>query len=148
MFLDRYRVTSVKESTTYEFFSEGPKGRIRKIVKYQHAGGELYNLAFGDWDDENKRINDVVRTNNNDRDKILATVASTAIEFFKTRPDAIIFLYGETPAKTRLYQMGLNRFLIQINELFLVQGIMNGDIVPFLPGNNYEGFTVEARQII
>ena len=32
MFLDRYEVEINRDQTVYEFISEGPKGKIRKVV--------------------------------------------------------------------------------------------------------------------
>jgi len=37
---------------SYEFYSEGPMGRIRKIVLYEKIGNDLFNLGFGDWNEE------------------------------------------------------------------------------------------------
>jgi len=45
----------------YDFYSEGPKGRIKKVVRFtpRNAGGVTYfNLAFGDWNESRKRIDD------------------------------------------------------------------------------------------
>ncbi|HWJ28317.1 MAG TPA: hypothetical protein VNS32_17360 [Flavisolibacter sp.] len=50
------------ESYYYEFYSEGPNGRIKKVVEYfrlEEWEAEVFNLAFGDWDEENNRINDL-----------------------------------------------------------------------------------------
>ena len=63
----------------YEFDSEGPKGRIRKVVRYtlQNAGGIRYfNLGFGDLNKATDKIDDLAVTDNQDREKILATVAA------------------------------------------------------------------------
>ena len=49
----------------YEFVSEGPKGQIKKMVQYTDTRTEnVYNLAFGDYDEETKSINDLSVTNN------------------------------------------------------------------------------------
>jgi hypothetical protein len=43
---------------TYEFYSEGPVGKIRKVVAYQMIDKDFFNLAFGDWNEERKKIDD------------------------------------------------------------------------------------------
>ena len=45
----RYNLEATELFTVYEFVSEGPKGRIAKIVKYTKIStNDMYNLGFGD----------------------------------------------------------------------------------------------------
>ena len=85
----KYSVVSDNNHETYEFLSEGPNGTIKKVVLYQEIEDDIFNLAFGDWDEDNQRIDDRARTNNNDLDKVLATVASTVIDFIKHHPGVV-----------------------------------------------------------
>jgi hypothetical protein len=62
----------------YSFYSKGPKRLIEKAAIYTKMQEGLYNLAFGDWNADIQSLDDSVRTNNGDRDKVLATVAFTA----------------------------------------------------------------------
>jgi hypothetical protein len=105
----------------------------------------VYNLAFGDWDEKTQRIIDYSRTNNDDRDKVLATVTSTVIDFMRYYPDAIIFAKGITPGKTRLYQIGINQNRHEISQLFDIEGFYKGGWESFQPGRNYEAFTLKAK---
>lgn len=100
------------------FLSEGPRGIIKKVVAYQKIRDNIYNLAFGDWDEKAQKPNDKARSNNGDRNKVLATVASTVISFIQYYPSAIVFAEGSTPAKTRLYQIGINHHWLEINQVF------------------------------
>lgn len=77
------------------FLSEGPKSTIKKIVQFQHLGSHLYNLAFGDWNEPEQKVDDSVRSNNNDRDRVLATIASAVIDFMKHHPHAVLFAQGK-----------------------------------------------------
>ena len=122
MHLDRYSVVSDSSHEVYEFLSEGPNGTIRKVVYYQELEDNIFNLAFGDWDEAEQRINDRARTNNNDRDKVLATVASTVIDFIKHHPKAVLFAKGSTPGRTRLYQIGIADNWDEIYQLFDIEG--------------------------
>ncbi len=136
------------ESYYYEFYSEGPNGSIKKVVEYfrlQELEAEVFNLAFGDWDEDNHRINDLSISNNDDRDKVLATVATTVIDFMEDHPNAIIIAMGSTLSRTRLYQMGIAKVLGEINQGFEIQGYINSSWQPFQKGVNYSAFLLKAR---
>lgn len=145
MELDTYAVLT-DDHETYEFLSEGPKGAIRKIVLYQLIGGHFFNLAFGDWNEEKQTIDDDARSNNSDRDKVLATVANTAIDFIEYHPSAFVHAKGSTPAKTRLYQMGINQNWTYINLLFRIEGLIGGIFHPFERDKNYEAFLLGPKE--
>ncbi|MFT3704564.1 MAG: hypothetical protein QM802_19515 [Agriterribacter sp.] len=86
---EKYHYKTEKFFEFFEFYSEGPKGIIKKIVEFQptvHEG--VYNLAFGDFNDETKAIDDKIITNNSDSIKVLATVASTVYAFMEKHPNA------------------------------------------------------------
>lgn len=142
--------TFIKRPATYyyEFLSDGPNGRIKKVVEFyrleEHAQ-ELYNLAFGDWDEENHCIDDLASTNNGDRDKVLATVASTVVSFMTDHPQAIIHAIGSTPSRTRLYQMGIAKMWDQISLMFEIQGYVNFTWLPFQKGVNFQAFLLKGK---
>lgn len=136
------------ESYYYEFYSEGPNGSIKKVVEYfrlQELDAEVFNLAFGDWDEDNHRINDLSISNNADRDKVLATVAATVTDFMEDHPNAIIIAAGSTSSRTRLYQMGIAKVLDEISQNFEIQGYINNSWRPFQRGVNYSAFLLKAR---
>jgi hypothetical protein len=55
----RYTYSSEDQLMYYEFTSVGPKGNIKKIVEYaQTTVQNVYNLAFGDYDETIDGIND------------------------------------------------------------------------------------------
>ena len=144
---DSYRVKQSQQIYQYEFFSEGPKGRIRKVIQFQSIADyrNLFNLAFGDWDEERKTINDTVKSNNGDRQKILVTVAQTVFRFMKDYPDAVVFAQGSTPSRTRLYQMGIAAFLDELEEDFTVVGYIDRQWENFEKKRNYEAFLLENK---
>lgn len=145
MDLDNYTIVT-DDHAHYEFLSQGPKGAIRKMIRFQHLTGLLYNLAFGDWDERNGKIDDKVRSNNNDMSKVLATVASAVIDFMWHHPNAVVYATGTTPARTRLYQMGIRRHWTAVNSLYTVKGITGGATVPFEPDRNYDAFVLVAKE--
>lgn len=131
----------------YEFLSEGPKGRIRKIVEYaETATANVFNLGFGNFDEETKTINDLSVTNNGDSLKVLATVASTVYAFIDKHPKAYIFATGSTKVRTRLYRMGISNNLAEMAEDFLVYGFTNtGEWEEFVVGEDYEAFLITRK---
>ncbi len=130
---------------SYEFLSEGPRGTIKKVIRYQEVGPGLFNLAFGDWDEENQRINYNIRSNNADRDKILATITGSVDLFMKEHPEVTLVAMGETHAKTRLYQMGLSQHWKEIKSLYHVTGFRANEWETFTPGRNYDAFSIKAK---
>ena len=51
MNLERYELKVEDSLMVFEFVSDGPKGRIPKLVKFNETNlKDLYNLAFGDRD--------------------------------------------------------------------------------------------------
>jgi hypothetical protein len=127
MLLERYDYEIGNSFQQYDFYSEGPKGKIRKAVLYSFLGAidgiDYYNLGFGDYDESKKNINDLSVSDNKDRDRVLATVAVTALEFTSHFPGCKIVAEGSTPARTRLYQMGIAKHYAEIVELFDIQGL-------------------------
>jgi len=141
----RYQVIVKNEHQMYEFCSEGQRGCIQKAVIYTRIQGNLYNLAFGDWNESIQKLDDSIRSNNGDKDKVLATVAFTALTFTDQYPKAKVFVEGSTAAKTRLYQMGINNNLLEISLNFNVKGYHEGCWTPFHQGRNYKAFLIQRK---
>ena len=82
MKLDRYELTAGRNLTTFEFLSEGRRGKIVKVVQFRQMNLEnLYNLAFGDKNADMGGLDDKVVTDNGDSEKVLATVVSALYAF-------------------------------------------------------------------
>ncbi len=140
-----YPVRADDQQHLYDFFSEGPQGSIKKTVIYSQIMENFFNVAFGDWNEDLKNLDDSTRTNNGDRDKVLASVASTALHFTDKFPRSSIFTEGSTPARTRLYQMGIADNLEEISENFVIQGYREQQWEPFSRGRNYEAFLIKRK---
>lgn len=74
----------------------------------------VYNLAFGDLDPITGAVSDLTISDNKNRDIVLATVANTVVDFCDHYGNHFIYAIGSTSARTRLYQIGLNRILDEI----------------------------------
>jgi hypothetical protein len=76
----------------FEFLSEGPKGKIPKLIKFSETNlKDLYNLAFGDIDLVTGDINDMAVSDNKDSEMVLATVVATVFAFTDKYPDCMVY---------------------------------------------------------
>lgn len=146
MLHDRYEYRTERLSLFYEFISEGPKGQIKKIVEYTPTTlPNVYNLAFGDYNETLGGINDKIITNNGDSQKVLATVASTVYAFTGKYPEAWVYATGSTAVRTRLYRMGLTNNLNEISKDFYIYGLKGDDWEEFIVGEDYEAFVITRK---
>lgn len=133
----------------YEFTSVGPKGAIPKIIQFTPYKEAIYNLAFGNKKVDGS-IDDQSRNNNNDRNKILATVVSALKVFFDTYPNKWVYITGSTPERTRLYRMAITLNLDELSLDFEIIGTHTEEDTfnkePFEKGVNYFGFLVRAKK--
>jgi len=150
MHLDKYLFQVSPDYFEYEFFSRGSKGIIKKIVRFDEfttsEGYGIFNLALGDWNETKQAIDDAVVSNNGDTEKVLATVAFIALDFVDRFPNALLYIEGSTPARTRKYQIAISRHFEDIDELFNIFGITKqGEINEFTKNVNYEGFLFKSK---
>lgn len=149
MTFDRYPITIGKISPTFEFVSEGVKGRVHKLVIYNRTDWEnVFNLGFGDKDEDTGEIDDEAVTNNGDSKKVLATVASTLYSFTDQNPDAAVFVTGSCKVRTRLYRIGICNNIELIENDFEVFGYIGGNWQVFEKQVDYESFLVIRKKKI
>ena len=145
---NKYEYSTNDDLHFYEFLSKGTKGEVKKVVEYSKMNVDnFYNLAFGDYNDEEGQINDQIVTNNGDSLKVLATVASTVYAFTGKYPEAWIFATGSTEVRTRLYRMGITNNLVEIQEDFEVFGLKTDETFEdFIVGEDYLGFLLTRKR--
>jgi hypothetical protein len=76
----------------------------------------------------------------------LATVAATIYAFTDKYPDIWIYATGSTKSRTRLYRMGISKFLTEVDEDFEVLGEINDTWEIFRKNIEYEGFLVRRKR--
>ena len=146
MKLPKYPLKAEKSLMIFELTSEGPRGQIKKLVKYSETNlKDLYNLAFDDMDVKTSEINDKIISNNGDSDMVLSTVVSTVYAFTDKYPDAWVFATGSTKARTRLYRIGITKYLLEIKRDFQVFGLKDEEWEPFEKDVLYEAFLVKRK---
>jgi len=147
MNLERYPYSVSNDFQDYSFYSDGPKGKIKKTVLYIKIREKpiIYNIAFGDVDPETGEINDDIISNNSDMDIVLATVANTIHDFSDRYGNHYIFATGSNRVRTRLYQINISRLLDEISIDFEVYGVIGDQQYKFQRNVNYDGFLVKRK---
>ena len=147
MKLDRYELKAGRNLTTFEFLSEGRKGQILKVIQFEPMNLEnLYNLAFGDRNAATGELDDKVVTDNGDSEKVLATVVAAVYAFAGRYPDTWVYATGSTAARTRLYRMGINKYLDIVAADFDLMGEHQNEWEEYEFGKDYQAFAVRRKQ--
>ncbi|HEV2481928.1 MAG TPA: hypothetical protein VGS79_19815 [Puia sp.] len=137
---EKYEYTADKTFKVYSFISYGPKGAIHKIARFNELYGDIYNFGFGDYDMTSGEFSDTRVSNNEDMSIIMGTLGSIIYDFTKVFPNARVMIRGTNTARTRLYQMHLNRFWPQLEPLFVIYGLRNERWEFLKQGRNYDAF--------
>ena len=146
MKLEKYELKSGQELKVFEFVSDGPRGRITKIVQYFPTNyKDLYNLGFGDKDAVTGEIDDTVISNNNDSEKVLATVVATLYAFTDKHREVWVYATGSTKSRTRLYRMGITKYLDNALQDFEIFGELEDGWEEFQKDKEYNGFLVRRK---
>jgi len=146
MKLDRYELKAGRSLTTFEFLSEGRKGKIIKVVQFQKMNiPNLYNLGFGDKSPATGEVDDMAVTDNGDSGKVLATVVAAIYAFADKYPDAWIYATGSTEARTRLYRMGINKYFDIVQADFDIMGEYQNEWEWYEKGKDYQAFAAHRK---
>ena len=65
--------------------------------------------------------------------------------FTSNFPNAKVLIIGSTNSRTRLYQMAIGRYFIEIEKYFDIQGLRNGVWELFRHGINYDAFLAKKK---
>jgi hypothetical protein len=147
MKLPRYEIEAEDSLNVFEFKSEGNKGSIPKLIKFSETALKgFYNLAFGDKDLLTGEIDDNVVSNNGDSEKILATIVSSVYAFTDKENEAWVYATGSTPSRTRLYRMGITKYLEEVQQDFEIYGLLLGEWQNFEKDIDYTAFVVRRKK--
>lgn len=142
MHQERYDLIADESSHRFEFISDGPYGKKKKVILFRPLSNDsnYYSLSFGDWDHEKQTIDDTAVSNNGDTLKILSTVAFAVQSFVVHNTGSVILATGSTAARTRLYQMNILKYWKEISIRFVVRGSRKNKWTSFKKGVNYDAF--------
>jgi hypothetical protein len=125
---ETYTIRYGHDLSVADFESIGRHGVIRKRVAFMPTSTpEVFYLAYGDLEDDGE-INDYSRSNNGDRNKILATIAKVIVEYTARYPERFIHFMGSTVERTRLYRMAISIHLEELSELFEIYAEVENSI--------------------
>jgi hypothetical protein len=162
MQIEKYTTENDIDNLVYTFNSIGER-TIKKKVEYQRFSkydllikglpidAEIYNLAFGDVNEDLSDFSDQITSNNGDMNKVLATVVDTAFNFWEHHPNAIIFFKGSQPEgkefiRTYLYQKKIERFLGEISDVAYVFGQIEDTLELFNRDKKYNAFLIIQKR--
>ncbi len=146
MQIPRYQLKAENTFMVFEFTSEGPKGSITKLVKFSETNlKDMYNLAFGNKNEETGGIDDLAISNNADSEKILATVVSAVYAFTDKYQESWIYAIGSTKSRTRLYRMGITKYIEEVKKDFEVYGLQGDKWELFKKDKEYEAFLARRK---
>lgn len=147
MNLEKYPLSIGDTFRTYEFYSIGTKGIVRKRVQFQTtARKNIFNIAFGDVNSETDDFDDMIVSNNNDTEKVLATVANSVEIFLSQYPMSKVYAEGSTPARTRLYQISISKILEVIEKDYNILGFTDDDKwEKFEKNKPYSAFYIQLK---
>jgi hypothetical protein len=143
----RYTSTDVSSNNTvFEFISCGPKGEIKKVIQFSKTKvNNVFTLAFGNILKDGT-IDDITINDNKDRNKILATVASTVYRFTEFYPERYIFFMGNNLQRTRLYRMAITINYKELAKTFTIWGLRKDEEFElFKSQHNYIGFLIKRK---
>jgi hypothetical protein len=130
----------------FDFISTGRNGDIPKRVAFTKTEQDkVYNLALGDVDEDNE-INDYSVTDNGDRNKVLATVASIVGAYTKRFPDRWIFFRGSTVERTQLYRIAVALHFDELSALYEICAYVDGNILPFAKDMKLSAFLIKRKK--
>jgi hypothetical protein len=139
-----YDFRILKEELTFIFESKG-KRIITKRVIFQKLDTENYfQMALVDVL-QNGIFDDVIVSDNGDRNKVLATVYQILSYFLNLYPCATVLFAGSTPSRTRLYQIVINTELEKATQLFNISGFYGDSFESFSKNKSYEAFAISKK---
>ena len=130
-----YPFSRVEDRFVFEFDSVSDTKIVRKLVEFRliDANMALYNLALVDILPDGS-ASDLSVSNNQDMPKVLATVFRALLYFFDKNPQSKVLIQGSTKSRTRLYQMAIVKYLLEIEHKFSIWGFIEEDFENFVKG--------------
>lgn len=141
-----YPFSRVEDRFVFEFDCVSDTKIVRKLVEFRliDADMALYNLALVDIMSDGT-ASDLSVSNNQDMPKVLATVFRALLYFFDKNPQSKVLIQGSTKSRTRLYQMAIVKYLLEIEHKFSIWGFIEEDFKNFVKGKNYESFIIGQK---
>lgn len=140
---DFYKYLRDEDCQWFEFESVSVHKSVKKVVVITpfHDNPDIFNLALADAFPDGS-YSDKSVTNNDDMEKVMATVIRTVLRFFERHPTKLVYIEGSTAERTRLYRIVISREISEIEKTFAVFGLLNDNMEIFKKNQNYEAFVI------
>ena len=134
-----------EDAFRFEFETTSQEKTIPKAILFQRTNlPNYYNLTLADILSDGS--NDIFsKSNNGDLEKILSTVIQTILVFLAYHPPAKVVFTGNTPSRTRLYQIVLSKELDNVRKKLEVLGFTDEKIESFQRNQSYLGFIISNK---
>jgi hypothetical protein len=101
--LQFYPLEKSEDNLRYRFVSQGESADIVKLVIYEHYKDDLWNLAFGDANEDETEFDDTTISDNGDMRKVIRTIFETGVIFTDTYPNRNILIIPVDKQRQMLY---------------------------------------------
>lgn len=141
-----YETEASKDCLEFRFKSVSEAKTIEKIITFTCIldSINLYNLAFGDLKADGS-IDDLIVSNNDDREKVMATVLQSVYAFFLDYPHSILYIKGSTAERTRLYRIIISKELVEFQKEFEIFGWIESEVELFTRNRPYTAFVIKRK---
>lgn len=141
-----YKYLRDEDCLWFEFESVSNQKTVRKIVVYTpfQDNPDVFNLALADALSDGS-YSDKTVTNNEDMEKVMATVIRTMLRFFEKYPTKMVYVEGSTAERTRLYRIIISRELSEIEKIFTIYGLLGSGTEIFKKNQNYNAFVIALQ---
>lgn len=126
-------------------FSSARDKVMDKIILFSPASyPDSYSVLLGDLQYDGS-IDVNRRGGRNNAEFVLSTVAKAIAFFLSDFPEAEIIIEGNTPARTRLYQIAIAREIDDLGRYFEIYGLGDDGLETFQKGRTYQGFVITIK---
>jgi hypothetical protein len=145
--LQFYPLEISDDKLRYRFVSNGLTGDIIKLVSYENYEGDLWNLAFGDADEDETDFDDKTISDNGDMRKVIRTIFETGLIFTDTYPKRNILIIPVDKQHQMLYNRVFKDKYDEIETDFTIEGINSkiSDTEKYAPSKIYRAFILTRK---
>ena len=141
-----YKYLRDEECLWFEFESVSEHKTVKKVIVFSAINdrNDIFNLGLVDALDDGS-YSDKSVTNNQDLEKVMATVIRALLLFFEKHPTKMVYIQGSTKERTRLYQIIVARELSEVEKIFTIFGLKESYSEPFQKNQNYDAFVLALK---
>ena len=134
-----------KDLSVAIFISKGKNVQIPKIIAFTTTElNNVYNLELCNIDEDGE-LDDSKKSNNGDRNKILATVYCAIDTYTQKYPERTIVFSGNTEGKNRLYRMAIGLNFEELSTRFEIFVLVGEELLVFSRNVDVNAFVIKRK---